>query len=98
MAIDVPELASPAEGLERMARSLPDDCIEYTISIIDTKLGGIAIRQRLREIQASSNTLTKKLLKGFIWQRDAFHLELVQEDGRNMCLISSNHIPVSHTL
>ena len=63
------------------SKALPDDCVEYTISIIDSTLEGIEIRQRLRVVQSSATALTKKLLKGYIWQRDSFNLNLTQHNG-----------------
>lgn len=69
------------EGFDGFPKHLPEDCVEYFIYIIDSKLRDLEIRSQLRKIQASVSNLTKKLLKGYIWQRQNFNLELVHEDG-----------------
>ena len=69
------------EGFDGFLRGLPDDCVEYTVYIIDSKLQHGDIRRKLRGVQAAASTLIKELLKGFIWQRESFKLELAQEKG-----------------
>ncbi|KAL8823546.1 MAG: hypothetical protein Q9191_005758 [Dirinaria sp. TL-2023a] len=69
------------EGFDGFPRRLPDDCVEYVIFYIDAQSKDIEVRQKLREVQAGANSLTKKLLQGFIWQRDPFKLQLVKEKG-----------------
>lgn len=69
------------ERFEGFSRELPDDCVEYTISIIDSTLDTQGLRKKLRRVQLSAKSYTKKLLEGYIWQRDSFHLDLLQEKG-----------------
>lgn len=69
------------EGFDGFPRRLPDDCVEYVIYYIDAQSKDVDVRQKLREVQAGANSLTKKLLQGFIWQRETFKLELVREKG-----------------
>ncbi|KAJ9647345.1 hypothetical protein H2199_002334 [Coniosporium tulheliwenetii] len=69
------------EGFSGFPKRLPEDCVEYIIFIIDAKLSEAQIRGRLQAIQRASSDLTKKLLKDYIWQRDAFNLDLIREDG-----------------
>ena len=70
------------EGFDGFPKRLPEDCIEYTLHIIDSKLKDAAIRERLREVQRAATELTKRLLKEYIWQRENFRLELVRENGK----------------
>lgn len=70
------------EGFDGFPRSLPEDCVEYTICIIEVGLKDFEIREKLREVHTAANTFTRKLLKDFIWQREGFHLDLVQENGK----------------
>ena len=77
-----------ADGLEgfgkdfqEFPRRLPDDCVEYSMYVLDHTLKDAEIRERLRNVQSATSTLTRKLLKDFIWQREGFALELVREDG-----------------
>ena len=80
--MDVLEAESGQEELgERLkaftTKTLPDDTVEYILCIIDQKLTDAALRSRLRDVQNAATTLTKKLLKDYIWQREAFKLDLV---------------------
>lgn len=70
------------EGFEGFPKHLPDDCVEYTLHIIDPRLDEATRRTRLRQVQQAANTLTKELLKDFIWQRQKFNLELIQSNGK----------------
>jgi hypothetical protein len=70
------------EGFDGFPKRLPDDTVEYSLFVIDGKLSETQIASRLRSILQSSSALTKDLLKGYIWQREAFSLELTRKDGR----------------
>lgn len=70
------------EGFDGFPKRLPDDSIEYNIYVLDQNLQDAKIREQLRSVQLSANTLTKNLLSGFIWQRESFVLELVRENGK----------------
>ena len=70
------------EGFDGFPKSLPEDCVEYTLYILDSKLNDFDVREKLREVQCETIKLTKQLLQGFIWQREPFALELVRENGR----------------
>ena len=82
MATKAGTMEKDATAFEEFPRRLPDDCVEYTISIIDATLEDLQIRQKLRAVQSSATAFTKKLLKGFIWQRDGFNLDLIHENGQ----------------
>ncbi|KAL4921849.1 SGT1 protein-domain-containing protein [Aspergillus aurantiobrunneus] len=66
---------------------LPDDCIEYSLHYIPSHPAPAVvdeaadIRVRLTEVQKSAAELTKQLLKDYIWQREAFRLEITKNDG-----------------
>lgn len=83
------------EGFDGFPKILLDDCVQYTVYIIDSKLNDFNVREQLRKVQAAANALCKNLLKDFIWQRDAFGLEMVQQKGRYISVPSftlSSHI------
>ena len=63
------------EGFDGFPKSLPEDCVEYTVYILEDK-DDIELRDQLRRVQAAAEKLSAELLKGFIWQRDAFELKL----------------------
>jgi hypothetical protein len=63
---------------------LPDDCVEYSLYIVSQELepsNDSEARLRLRDVQKVASDLQKKWLKDYTWQRQAFGLELVREDG-----------------
>lgn len=66
------------DGFQGFPKRLPDDCVEYSIFIIDQKFKAqeALLRNRLKEIQNAATELSKKFLKDYIWQRDSFHLDL----------------------
>lgn len=68
--------------------SLPDDCVEYSLYVISSrasKSSDFEVRERLRDVQKYATDLQRKWLKGYIWQRQGFSLELVKEDGEVCC-------------
>ncbi|KAI4262993.1 MAG: hypothetical protein L6R42_001842 [Xanthoria sp. 1 TBL-2021] len=69
------------EGFDGFPKILPDDCVQYTLYIVDADLSHLEVRAQLRKVQAAATTLCKDLLKDFIWQREGFCLELKQQDG-----------------
>ena len=71
------------EGFDGFPRSLPEDCVEYTIYIVGAKLKDIELRIRLREVQKAAEKLTRDLLRDFIWQRDPFLLKLERNSHRS---------------
>lgn len=72
------------EGFDGFPKRLPDDCVEYTVHLINSSPAELTGRIRLRQVQQAANALTKGLLKDFIWQRQNFNLELVQENGKDV--------------
>ena len=65
------------EGFDGFPKRLPDDCVEYIIHVINSKLDTAAkIRSRLNQILKASDRLKKNALKDYIWQRDEFELKL----------------------
>ena len=69
------------EGFEGFPKRLPDDTVEYALFVIDSKLAETNVVTRLRNVLQHANAFTKDLLKGYIWQRDDFALELQKQDG-----------------
>lgn len=77
------------EGFDGFPKHLPEDCVEYFIFILDPKLEDFEVRSQLRHVQSSARSLTKQLLKGYIWQRQGFKLELVHENGNSRTALHS---------
>lgn len=69
------------EGFDGFPKVLPDDCTQYMLYILDATASDFQIRELLRKVQTAATALCRTLLKEFIWQRDNFNLELVQNHG-----------------
>jgi hypothetical protein len=71
------------DGFEGFPKHLPDDCLEYTLFVIDSKLNSQKeLLARLEAVRKESKKLTDNLLNDYIWQRDGFGLEV--ESGKGM--------------
>jgi len=71
------------EGFDGFPKRLPDDCVEYTLFIIDSKLKSQKeLLSRLEGVRKEASKLADNLLKEYIWQRDPFVLEL--QSGKGM--------------
>jgi len=79
---DIAWLKSTFHPIPRPA--LPDDCIEYSLHVIDSKLESSnqsEVRLQLRDVQKQANELQKQWLNDYIWQRQSFNLEQLNENG-----------------
>lgn len=77
------------DGFHGFPKHLPDDCVEYTLFIIDSKLNSQKeLRTRLEAVRRESKKLTDTLLKDYIWQRDGFSLQI--ENGNGMLYLYSH--------
>lgn len=70
------------EGLMGFPKHLPEDCVEYILYTFDTESQESKGGARLRQILQAANLWTKRLLTGFIWQREPFGLDLVHDNGK----------------
>lgn len=70
------------EGFDGFPKRLPDDCVEYTICIIDSKLSDSEIHDQLRQVQTAGTKLTNELLKDFLWQREGIQFDLTRGGGK----------------
>jgi hypothetical protein len=69
------------EGFNGFPKRLPEDCVEYILYIIDAKLTPKEVLARLELVRKEALSLTAKLLKDYIWQRDEFKLNLEIENS-----------------
>jgi hypothetical protein len=70
------------EGFEGFPKHLPDDCVEYSLFIIESKLKSQKeVLARLETVRKQSQKLSDSLLKDYIWQRDGFKLEIKSQKG-----------------
>ncbi|KAF4983688.1 hypothetical protein F66182_17055, partial [Fusarium sp. NRRL 66182] len=65
---------------------LPEDAIEYSLYLLSADPAPastdtvVHTRALLQEVQKSASELVKDLLKDYIWQREAFSLEIAKEN------------------
>ncbi|TAQ87349.1 hypothetical protein B7494_g4316 [Chlorociboria aeruginascens] len=70
------------EGFDGFPRRLPEDCAEYTLFILDSKLKSQKeVLGRLETVRKAASKLTDNLLKEYIWQRDSFRLDIESGKG-----------------
>lgn len=76
---DFPSFGNNFDGFPKR---LPDDCVEYSLFVIDAKLKSQKeLVSRLETIRKEAHKLADGLLQEYIWQRDGFKLELESEKG-----------------
>jgi hypothetical protein len=69
-------------GFEGFPKRLPNDCVEYSLFVIDTKLKSQKdMLSRLELIRKEGNKLAESLLKEHIWQREGFQLSVKSDKG-----------------
>lgn len=68
------------EGFDGFPKRLPEDCVEYMLYIINSRLTPREDLARLELVRKDTSKLTAKLLKDYIWQRDSFTLKLQLDD------------------
>lgn len=88
-AEDIAWLKSTFRPIPRPA--LPEDCIEYSLFVIDPALDRAnhsELRVELRAVQNFATALQRQWLKDYIWQREAFALELAKDNGE-VCVLSN---------
>ena len=76
------DLKGFGEGFTRFPKILPEDCVAYTIYIIDAKLSDFQVQEQLRQVQKAGIKLTNELLRDFIWQRESIQFDLIREKGK----------------
>ena len=70
------------DGFEGFPKRLPDDCVEYSLFIIDANVKSQKeILSRLEVVRKEGNRLATGLLKDYIWQRDEVKLEVKSKLG-----------------
>jgi hypothetical protein len=71
------------EEFQGFPKRLPEDCVEYSLFIIDSRFKSQReLLARLEEVRKEALKLIESLLKNYIWQRDGFKLEV--ETGHGM--------------
>ena len=70
------------DGFTGFPKHLPDDCVEYCLYVISSKLKSPKdILGQLEAVKKEAFKLTDSLLKEYIWQRESFKLDLKSGKG-----------------
>ena len=80
------------EGFDGFPKRLPEDCVEYVLYIIDSKLSPKETLTRLELVRKESSKLTARLLKDYIWQRDSFNLEIDSENLNGIVILITFYV------
>ncbi len=84
------------EGFDGFPKRLPEDCVEYSIYLLDTKPKSTKeLLAGLELVRKESLGMTESLLKEYIWQRDSFKLEV--ESSKGTPFLSSDPIYTNTT-
>ncbi|KAI0388649.1 SGT1-domain-containing protein [Xylariaceae sp. FL0594] len=67
--------------VEAFPRSLPDNCVEYMLFILDGNLDPRTLLSELKKVRKAALQLCMNIAKGYIWQRDSFQLHVKREAG-----------------
>lgn len=89
-----PKPAEPeAGGFKGFERSLPENCVEYMLFIIDAKLQPQQVFSRLDTVRKAALQLSSRLTSDYIWQRDAFSVEITTDKGAFHTILRSPQAP-----
>lgn len=83
-ADNVPQNESASFGPD----SLPENCVEYMIFLIDQQLEPNNVLSSLEAVKKAGVQLMESLAKDYIWQRDGFSLEIKSHAGKSQLFSS----------
>ncbi|KAI2634514.1 SGT1-domain-containing protein [Xylaria nigripes] len=69
------------DGFKEFPRSLPDNCVEYMLFVLDNNLEPRSLLAELENVRKAAMQLCLVIAKDYIWQRDSFQLQIKREDG-----------------
>ena len=70
------------QGFTGFPKHLPDDCVQYCLYIINSKLKSPKdLLGQLEAVKKEALKLTAGLLKEYIWQREIFRLDVENRNG-----------------
>ncbi|KAI1804604.1 SGT1-domain-containing protein [Daldinia bambusicola] len=70
---------SPDGGFKEFPRRLPENCVEYLLFVIDSKLEARSLLSELENIRKAAVQLCDSIAKDYIWQRDSFQLRIERD-------------------
>ncbi|KAI1105395.1 SGT1-domain-containing protein [Jackrogersella minutella] len=72
---------SPESAFDGFARSLPENCVVYSLFVIDNSQEQRSSIPVLETVRKEAVKLCDSITKGYIWQRDSFQLRIERDQG-----------------
>lgn len=69
------------DGAEPFPRTVPDNCVEYMLFVLDDTLKPRGLLSELETIRRAAMQLCVNTAGDYIWQRDSFQLQVKREGG-----------------
>lgn len=79
-------------GFEGFARTLPENCVEYMLFVLEADAEPRKILSGLEAVRKAGVQLCNQLTKDYIWQRDGFQLEITSQGGMLPCVQRSEQV------
>lgn len=73
--------AGMGHAFQDFERTLPENCVEYMLFIIETELEPRNSLSGLQTVRKAAVQLCNQLTKDYIWQREAFTLDIKSTNG-----------------
>lgn len=74
------------EGFDGFPKQIPEDCVEYSLFLIDSEPSNNEVTARLDEVLKAAKDLEEEYLKDYIWQREGLSLQHETESGQSIFL------------
>ncbi|KAI1496022.1 SGT1-domain-containing protein [Biscogniauxia marginata] len=68
------------DGFDGFPRRLPDNCVEYMLFLIDSKIDARALLAELENVRRAAIQLCSRIASEYIWQRDSFQLQVKRDN------------------
>ncbi|KAI1478588.1 SGT1-domain-containing protein [Daldinia eschscholtzii] len=73
------DIRSPEGVFNEFPRRLPENCVEYLLFVIDSKLEARNLLAELENVRKAAIQLCDSIAKDYIWQRDSFQLRIERD-------------------
>lgn len=81
-------------GFEGFARTLPENCVEYMLFVIEADTAPKKVLSNLEAVRKVALQLCNQLTRDYIWQRDGFNLEMKNEKGTLRVYFSTSSLSI----
>lgn len=93
--------ADVGDAFQDFERTLPENCVECMLFVIETNVEPRTSLSGLQAVRKAAVQLCNQLTKDYIWQREAFTLDVESANGvysifRLSCLSQCSHLLTKH--